>query len=756
MHPSRLLFLCLTLCFSAGLNAATFTVDTTSNANLMACTAAPADCSLRGALNAALGVGPNGEADNVNFAIPTSDAGCSLQTGVCTITPVGTLPTIFGGAGGAAAIHINGNTQPGWQPNTNTPEQGGLNAQLKIELNGASCPNCIALYLANGGSSVRGLNIHGFGTDVQIGASGVVVEGNYLGTDISGSQAASPASGNGIGMDGNPNGGEGSVGGVRIGGTLPEQRNLVSGHSVDGVSMSGFDIQLLGNLIGTNAAGTAALPNRHGVVPNGGGPGTVPWRYLIGNGLPSGRNLISGNAQGGVQFANGQGQVGSRDSRIQGNYIGTDITGLLPLGNGVAGINSTVTPVAGAPLVALTIGGVLPGEANRIRYNGGPGISVARARVPIGGNQMGQNGQLGITTPTNTRHVNDAGDADTLGESLTLQNFPDISVAATVGANLDLGYRVTSDTANSFYPLRVEFFKADGDEGAEFIGADTYEAAEAQTIKAISLPVPVGITLGANDVIVATATDANGNSSEFSFHPVVLTITNDGPDPSPSGTSYGVTVEVVAQSGPFVPHGVVQISDGAGGACTATLAPAAPALTATGTCVLATGGAPRVITLSASYNTFQHAFATAAGGSPGATASHTLVAPPPEQVSFARCVEYVLETQGTASIRVNRQGVGNVSVAYEHVAGTATPGLDYIAPASAVLSWIGSDQTPRFIDVQIQADAVAEAQPETFRLRLFDPLGTSITPISLLEARIHDVPAGGRVFHDGFDGNDCP
>jgi len=254
---------------------------------------------------------------------------------------------------------------------------------------------------------------------------------------------------------------------------------------------------------------------------------------------------------------------------------------------------------------------------------------------------------------------------------------------------------------------------------------------------------------------VATATDAVGNTSEFSFHPVVVIISDDGPDPSPSGTSYAVTVEVAALSGPFVPNGVVQISDGAGGVCTLTLAPAAAALTATGSCLLATGGAPRTLTLTASYNTFQHAFGSETGTSPSTTAAHTLGPPPPEQVTFARCVEYVLEAQGTATIRVNRQGVGNVSVGFEHIAGTASAGLDYTAPAAAVLSWIGSDQTPRFINVPILPDAVPELVAETFRLRLFDPLGTSITPIGLLEARIHDAPLG-RVFQDGFDGNGCP
>lgn len=742
-----LLFLLL---ISPILPAATFTVDTTSDLALTVCTVEVVqgpvpDCSLRGAITRAnAAAGP----DIIEFDIAAiSDPGCEAGTGVCTITAATLLPVVSGS--GISPILFDGTSQPGWQANTQAPDEGGLDAELKIVLSRGNCPFCLnGLALDEPGSVVRGLVIHGFGNNIVVGslASGSVVEGCFIGTDATGNAAPLPGD-VGILLPGNPSGGA-AAGGVRIGGTLPEQRNLISGHVSDGLQLTGFDIQVLGNLIGTNAAGTAALGNRIGV--SGEGTGNINnWRYLIGDGTPAGRNLISGNRSDGVQFRNG----GTRDTRVWGNYIGTDISGELSLGNGLAGINQGMDAEAPAVDVAVQIGGLLDGQGNRIHFNGMQGVNAGRTRTAIRGNRMGRNAGLGIGLGAATRHANDADDADT-GASRR-QNFPEISAYATSSGNVDLSYRVDSSVANSAYPLRVEFFKADGDDGRDFLGFDEYTATQAQNVKPINLALPNGVTLTPGDVIVATATDAQGNSSAFSFHSASLSIIDDAPDPSASGTPFEVVVEVAALSGPFTPHGVVQISDGLGGSCDATLGPAATALTATGSCLLSTGAGPRPLTLTAGYNTFRHAFGGATGTSLSATTSHTLAPPPPEQVTFASCVHSVLEDAGTASVRVNRQGGGSVSVAFEHVAGTATAGVDYTAPTAGVLSWTGSDMTPRFIVVPILNDALRETVPETFRLRLVLPVNTAIEPIVLVEVQIYD-DENGHLFFNGFEGSGCP
>src|SRR5205823_2597161 len=118
---------------------------------------------------------------------------------------------------------------------------------------------------------------------------------------------------------------------------------------------------------------------------------------------------------------------------------------------------------------------------------------------------------LGLAGP------NDPGDADTGANNL--QNFPEFSSAnLTTSGFLTVAYQVPSDPANSTYPLRVEFFKADSaGQGQTFLGFDTYDSATASALKTVTLQPSVALVPG--DKIVATATDSaatGGNTSEFS------------------------------------------------------------------------------------------------------------------------------------------------------------------------------------------------------------------------------------------------
>lgn len=621
----------LALALSNAAHAATFLVDTTSDANLTACTVADGDCSLRGAIaNTTSSAG----ADTVAFNIPMSDPGCVAASGVCTLQPGTPLPVPFGGSGNG--VLVDGTTQPGWQANSNTPEQGGLNTQLKIVLSGMACANCTGLYFGNHDSALRGLVIHGFNTHVQIGASGVLIEGNFIGTDVSGSVAAAAPNSNrtGIGFDGNPNGGEGVTCCGRIGGTLPAQRNLISGHNDRGMVLTGFAVSVLGNLIGTNASGTAAIPNRTGVFANGGHAGASAFQYFIGNGTELGRNVISGNSQDGILFA---GQIGlMHDARVQGNYIGTDISGELPLGNGLTGITQSNGALATDTAVAALIGGLVSGQGNRIAFNSGAGILIGiNPKTAIVGNSFSRNGAFGINIQTGLRHPNDVGDIDA-GAGNNLQNFPEISSFA-LGSTADLSYRVDSTITDSAYPLRVEFFKADGDEGRDFLGAHSYEAAQAHTIQPVSLVVPAGVSLGADDVIVATATDANGNTSEFSFLPATLSVqtplasaclSSDGVFcnglETVASPSLKVRVVALASAGPFAPNGVVGVSDNRGATCTLTLRPTGTPLTSAGDCILVNSGAPGSISITALLRTASSAFASASGGDVSGNGNFTI------------------------------------------------------------------------------------------------------------------------------------
>lgn len=89
---------------------------------------------------------------------------------------------------------------------------------------------------------------------------------------------------------------------------------------------------IAGNFIGTNPAGTAALPNGSGglgaVILNGSLSNNT-----VGGTTPAARNLISGNIGTAVNLGAGSGNM------VQGNLIGTDVTGTLALGNTGIGVN---------------------------------------------------------------------------------------------------------------------------------------------------------------------------------------------------------------------------------------------------------------------------------------------------------------------------------------------------------------------------------------------------------------------------------
>lgn len=604
-----------------------FTVDTTAeSSSLSACTAAPADCSFNGAVSRA---NSTGGANLVAFDIPTSEPGCAPATGVCRIQFTSAPTAILD------AVTIDGYTQPGAVANTLTPDQGGSNAQIKIELRG--CPSCANGVLLGAKSTVRGLAVGGFVATSGISfdsnsSNGSVVEGNFIGTDASGLVAVSNA--NGVSANGNPFAGA-QPQNVRIGGSLPAQRNLISGNSNNGIEGNGTGMQIVGNLIGTDATGLVALPNQQVGVFIAGCGNFSGANARIGGLTVAERNIISGNGSYGVQIGLPNGGCGSTvGALIRGNYLGAAVNGVSAIGNGLldpfprANVLLRTDGSAGAPNI---VGGREAGAGNLIAGAIGTGVELpSGAFAAVFGNRMRDNRKLGIDGGSGGRDLNDAGDADNFfggGFTGRNQNFPVISAFAVSAGNAQISYTVDSAVANSVYPLQVDFYLAAGDEGGEYLGSDTYSAAEAQTLKSISLPVPSGLNLSADDVIVATATDADHNNSEFSFTQIQsLTILSDSPDPSPAGIGYLVSVRAESVGTPFKPNGSVQISDGRGGTCAATLAPTAIANRSEGSCELISTGAPGTLTLTASYSTFGSAFATADGGSIAvATASHELI-----------------------------------------------------------------------------------------------------------------------------------
>ena len=510
-------------------HAATFTVTNTNDAG---------QGSLRQAI---LNVNANGGQHVINFAIGN---GGSVQT----IAPVSILPAI------SNTVTIDGYTQPGSSMNTLT---NGDNAVLLIRLDGIAVTNSFpaALQFYSSGNVVRGLVIVRFWDGlVFYGSSGSVVSGNFIGYDTDG--IARGNTGNGVYIT--------SAlfersGGNMIGGTTPAARNVISGNGT-GVFMWPERVGgnfVRGNFIGTDATGTLPRTNTHGIFIQG------STNNLIGGTSASARNIISGNGNTGITVLGALGNV------IQGNFVGTDVSGTADVGNSFYGIkvqdfgNSTVgggavgagnlisgndgvglfllggtnnvvqgnyigTDVTGSTQISnktdgvyvqggsrSSIGGTGPREANIIRFNGAAGVDVFGSdRIAVRGNQISANGGLGIDLAFTGVLTNDIGDADT--GSNQQQNYPDLSVATGSAFHTFVQGTLSSATNATFL---IDFYasgSADSSgygEGDAFLGTATVQTGpdgSASFSITLAPPTPIG------NVVTATATDTNNNTSEFS------------------------------------------------------------------------------------------------------------------------------------------------------------------------------------------------------------------------------------------------
>ncbi len=488
--------LALLAALAASAQAATFTVTTTADSGAG---------SLRQAI---LDANAAASADTIEFAIPGD--------GPHTIALASALPQITG------TLIVDGYSQPGSAMNTQTPDQGGLDTVLMIELTRANNIGAIAGFHMqwNAQLTVQGLAMNRFNIAIGGGQSvsesaRLFVYGNFIGTTIQGDA---------LGDTGN------SDCAVRtfstqtgVGGTLPWQRNLLSGNACAVMASAPSTIQ--GNLIGTDASGTMAIPN--GIGGWGGVLIGTRRNLLVGGTDPNARNVISGNVPWGIlivpNFASGAGIGPLVDSAILGNHIGTDWSGTQALPNGhpnpaSAQYGGGIGVHGNASDESYPIGGFGIGEANLIARNRGAGIIAFQSgyiayfdnRGNIVHHNRGHRGvniDIGVAGPS----PNDPGDAD--AGSNRGQNYPEIVSASRSGDQLTVTYRVDSAPANAAYPLDIDFYvNRRGGSGA-LIGQDTYPEGAAQSERTITFTLPTGV---AGIPFVAVATDANGYSSEFS------------------------------------------------------------------------------------------------------------------------------------------------------------------------------------------------------------------------------------------------
>ena len=282
-----------------------------------------------------------------------------------------------------------------------------------------------------------------------------------------------------------------------------------SGTTIRGLAINRFDgagiriegggtNRLEGNVIGTNAAGTAAAPNgRDGVRITGAS------NNLIGGVTAGAGNLISGNSQDGIEISGSL----SLSNQILGNRIGTDVTGANPIANQFYGvlISGAAHTLIGHPTLAA--------GANRIAFNGLTGVEIGEGiNNRIQGNAILANGEFGIDLGLNGISANDPLDLD--GSPNHFQNYP-VLTAAWVDGTVVTG---TLDSAPT-QTFTLEFFAnaaSDGSgfgEGERFLGRRAV-ATDGSGHAAFQFSLETPVSLG--EIITATATDAFGNTSEFS------------------------------------------------------------------------------------------------------------------------------------------------------------------------------------------------------------------------------------------------
>jgi hypothetical protein len=453
--------------------------------------------------------------DTINFDIASS--------GVQTINLLSPLPDV------TDSTVINATTESGY---AGTP---------LVVLNGSQAGATDGLVIdggPSGGSSVRGLCINQFQGDGLLlqGNSNDVVEGCFLGTDATGTVAMG-------------NHGSGLVlfnSGDTIGGSRAIDRNLTSGNLASGIVIdggvagegTGSTNVVRDNEIGTDLHGTAALGN--------GADGVLILNGAANNriGMPNAGagNLISGNVGRGIE-------IDSPQNLVQGNLIGTDVSGNLPLGNTDQGVllasdrnkvggtapgdrnviannsfngiyiagsknlvqgNLIGTNAAGAAMgngldgVAIvdasknTIGGTVPGAGNTIDFNGQDGVLVVKGGSnDIQENSISANADLGI---------------DLQHGANRRQAAPVLTSAVTTGSSITIKGRIKGSANSTF---TVEFFAnpTSGPSGQTFLGSATVTTGSTGSAR---FTVPLNATVAPGQFITATATDSVNDTSRFS------------------------------------------------------------------------------------------------------------------------------------------------------------------------------------------------------------------------------------------------
>jgi len=362
------------------------------------------------------------------------------------------------------------------------------------------------------GNTMTGIGLYGLVESNYFGAGNVIsgnpqygieiggptsannfIFGNYLGIDAAGTNGIGTQSA-GIGIF---DGGNGNI----VGGTAISEGNVISGNNGYGIDISDPGTSnnvILGNLIGTDKTGTNAIPN----VNFGIGVWSGASDNVIGGTTVAARNVISGTTGYGIAIAQANNNV------VEGNYIGTDITGTNALPNtGYA----AVAVETGA--VGNQIGGTAAGAGNIIAFNYGPGVAVYQSNTTndsIRGNSIHDDYYGGIYLDSFTN--NHPGFIPAAND---WQNYPIVTNAFGYGNSTIIEGSLSSLNNQTYY---LDFFynNAQGPggygEGQVYLGSATVTTGPTGNAF-FSYTNYSGNYSG--QYISATVTATNGDTSEF-------------------------------------------------------------------------------------------------------------------------------------------------------------------------------------------------------------------------------------------------
>jgi hypothetical protein len=423
-------------------------------------------------------------------------------------TEAGDGNTIAGNSSYGVVIGGGGNVVQGSQIGTDVTGTRALGNGTGVYITGSN--NAVGGTAPGAGNTISGNGAFG----VISAGDGNLIQGNLIGTDVTGTRALGNGTGVYINWTNNT-----------VGGTAAGAGNTISGNSGDGVTIGIVGNVVKGNRIGTDVTGTRALGNRTGVSIVGSN------NTVVGGAEAGDGNTISGNTFAGVSIVGGIGDV------VQGNRIGTDATGTAPLPNftGVSIGNSN----------NIAVGGTAAGAGNTIAFNQGDGVLVSGGFLDLGTsnailrNAIFGNGRLGIELTSGGNHN---------------QPPPTLTSATSAGGVLTVQGTLQGRPVTTY---TVELFanSAGGPAQGERFLASLTVTTGADGSASFTLSLALAVDPG--DSVTATATDPGNNTSPFSNAALVT----------------GPTLVAVAEAGP----GGAPVAGAAGAGLVAPTSEAAPA-----------------------------------------------------------------------------------------------------------------------------------------------------------------------------------